>query len=261
MSGLLERIVASKRAEIAATRADAPQNERATCDVASALRRADALAIVAEVKFRSPSAGPLSRAMSVEERALAYAESGASMVSVLCDGPFFDGSFEDLARARRALDAGGFSAVPVLAKEFVVDERQLARARASGADAALLIVRILPGRALADLARACRALSLEPFVEVAEEAEVARALDAGARVIGVNARDLDTLAMDAASAARVIESVPREVVAVHLSGLADEDAVARAAATRADAALVGEALMREDDPRVRLKRMLARARR
>ncbi|HEY1957407.1 MAG TPA: hypothetical protein VGH28_17430 [Polyangiaceae bacterium] len=259
MSGLLERIVASKRAEVAqlgATERKAPT--RATLDVPAALRRADRLALIAEVKFRSPSAGVLSRALDPGERAVAYAEAGAAMVSVLCDGPFFDGSYADLQAAREAFDARGLG-VPLLAKEFVIDPLQLDQARAAGADAALVIARILEGDALGAIVRACHERGLEPFVEVIDERELARALDAGARIVGVNARDLDTLAMDAASAARVIDRIPPEVVAVHLSGLRDEDAVAAAAKTRADAALVGEALMREDDPRNILKRMLARA--
>ena len=261
MSGLLARIVETKRAEIARLR-DAPiaRADRAACDVAGALKKPGELALVAEVKFRSPSAGALSRALGPGERALAYAEAGAAMVSVLCDGAFFDGSYDDLAAARTALDAHGFGATPLLAKEFVIDPAQIERARAAGADAALLIVRIAPDGALGELVAACRASGLEPFVEVADEAELERALAAGARVVGVNARDLDTLAMDADRAARVVASVPSDRIAVHLSGLRDPEAVAAAAKTRADAALLGEALMREDDPRDILKRMLARAR-
>jgi indole-3-glycerol phosphate synthase len=181
------------------------------------------------------------------------------MVSVLCDGPFFGGSYENAALAREALDAADLQGVPVLAKEFVIDPVQVARARSVSADAALVIARILPGGELRRIVDACRAHLLEPFVEITDEDELARALDAGARVIGVNARDLDTLAMDAARTARVIAAIPRECIAVHLSGLRSPDDVAKAAATRADAALVGEALMREDDPGDLLKRMLARA--
>ena len=259
MSGLLERIVASKRAEVAALKKTvrAP-SRRETCDVVRALRRPSELALITEVKFRSPSAGALSRVMDLSARVSAYARAGAAMISVLCDQPFFDGSYEDLQRARRTLD-GAFSHVPILAKEFVIDPVQLEVARAEGADAALLIARILPGDALARLSDACRALRLEPFVEVADEDELARALDVGSRVIGVNARDLDTLAMDPARAEHVVARIPASCVAVHFSGVRGEEDVARIAGTRADAALVGESLMREDDPFNLLKRMLARA--
>ena len=232
---------------------------RETCDVFAALHREGALALVAEIKFKSPSAGPLSRALDAGARALAYARAGASMVSVLCDGAFFDGSFDDVTKARKALDGAGFERVPILAKEFVVDDVQLSRAREAGADAALVIARILPGEALREIVDACRARGLEAFVEIVDEAELARALDVGARVIGVNARDLDTLVMDAERTARVLAKIPEACVAVHLSGLRAPDDVARAAGSRADAALLGESLMREDDPSVLLKRMLARA--
>ncbi len=261
MSGLLERIVASKRDEIETWKKSAPAEgaTRTPCDVARALRKPGELALVCEVKFRSPSAGALSRAMDAGERAAAYAEAGASMVSVLCDQPFFDGSYDDVTKARAALDARGFARLPILAKEFVLDDVQIARARAAGADAILLIARIVTHDALASLARSAIDRGLEPFVEVVDEDELGSALDAGARVIGVNARDLDTLEMDAARAARVIARIPPDRVAVHFSGVRGPDDVARAAQTRADAALVGEALMREADPRDLLKRMLARA--
>jgi indole-3-glycerol phosphate synthase len=130
-------------------------------------------------------------------------------------------------------------------------------ARSCGADAVLVIARIVDRRTLAELVReARRVFGLEPLVEVVDEAEVRAGLDAGARVIGVNARDLDTLAMDAARAARVMGAIPGDVVAVHLSGLKSADDVARVAATRADAALIGEALMREADPRGLLGEMV-----
>jgi indole-3-glycerol phosphate synthase len=120
----------------------------------------------------------------------------------------------------------------------------------------LLIARIVDAQLLARLAEAARGEGLEPLVEVTDERELDAALRANARVVGVNARDLDTLAMDAARAARVLEAIPRGVVAVHLSGLRDPGDIARVAATRADAALVGEALMRDDDPRPRLRAMV-----
>jgi indole-3-glycerol phosphate synthase len=191
-------------------------------------------------------------------RALAYAEAGAALVSVLCDGPFFDGSWEHLSAARASLDAAGL-AVPLLAKEFVLDERQLAEARDRGADAVLLIARIVDAARLGELATAARAEGLEPLLEVVDEAELEAALRAGARVVGVNARDLDSLAMDAARTARVLDAVPVGVLAVHLSGLKAPADVERVARGRADAALVGEALMREDDPRAVLGTMVEAA--
>ncbi|MDP9151775.1 MAG: indole-3-glycerol-phosphate synthase TrpC, partial [Myxococcota bacterium] len=200
----------------------------------------------------------LSRTLAPADRAIAYAEAGAAMVSVLCDATFFDGAWEHLAAARARLDADGCS-VPLLAKEFVIDERQIAAAREHGADAVLLIARIVGAGRLTALARAARAEGLEPLVEVVDERELEGALDADARIVGVNARDLDTLAMDPARAARVLDAIPAGVVAMHLSGVRDPAGVAELARGRADAALVGEALMREADPRSKLRAMVKAA--
>lgn len=254
---LLARIVESKLREVEALRVQPRvRMKREPLDVVAALRRpaGSPLRLVAEVKLKSPSAGPLSRALTPAARAIAYASGGATMVSVLCDGPFFDGSWDDLSTARSALDA-----VPLLAKEFVVDPAQIQEARNRGADAVLLIARIVDADRLKSLAEIARAESIEPLIEVVDEAEVAAAVAAGARVIGVNARDLDTLRMDAARASRVLAAIPEDVVAVHLSGLRSAEDVRRVAATRADAALVGELLMREDDPVPRLRELVAAA--
>ncbi len=253
MSGLLERIVTSKRAELDGLRARVVHaSTRTTLDVVGALRRPKELSLITEIKRKSPSAGALSTVLGVAERARVYAEHGAAMISVLCDRPFFGGSYEDLALVRAAVS------VPLLAKEFVIDPVQVERAREAGADAVLVIVRILPGSALDEVIAACHAQSLEAFVEVAGDAELDRAVAAGARVVGVNARDLDTLVMDADRAERVLARVPKDVVAVHLSGIRDGSDVEHIARGRADAALVGEVLMRADDPIDILKRILAR---
>jgi indole-3-glycerol phosphate synthase len=258
---LLADIVATKRAEIAELRT-VPRRptKRTPHDVVAALRRSAGgpLRLIAEVKLRSPSAGALSRALSPAARAMAYAEAGAAMISVLCDTKYFDGSWADLAAARAQLDAAG-RAVPLLAKEFVIDARQIEEARDRGADAVLLIARILSRAQLIDLAQTARTQGLEPLVEVVDEPEIASALEARARVVGVNARDLDTLAMDAARTARVLAAIPREVVAVHFSGVRDAAGVTLVTQGRADAALVGEALMRQDDPRALLAAMVAAA--
>ena len=259
----LADILSGKSADVAALgESPAGRSSREPLDVVAALRRGAKapLRLIAEVKLRSPSAGPLSRALSAADRALAYAEAGAAMVSVLCDARYFDGSWDHLAQARARLDAaGGLAKVPLLAKEFVIDERQIDEARARGADAVLLIARIVSPSRLGDLTRAARATGLEPLLEVVDERELEAALRAGARVVGVNVRDLDTLQMDAARAARVLAAVPPEVVAVHLSGLKTPADVAAVAGTRVDAALMGEALMRQDDPRELLASMVRAA--
>jgi indole-3-glycerol phosphate synthase len=271
---VLADILASKRREIDVLRSlPRTPTQRRPRDAVSALRRKPAgpapvarpslpiavfnrpLHLIAEVKLRSPSAGPLSRALAPGARALAYARSGAAMVSVLCDGPFFDGSWGDLAAARERLDRAGLT-VPLLAKEFVLDVRQIEQSRDAGADAVLLIARIVDEAGLRGLVRAARDEGVEPLVEVVDEQELGAALAAGARIVGVNARNLDSLAMDAVRTARVLAAIPPDVVAVHLSGLRVPLDVATVAQSRADAALVGEALMRQDDPRGLLEAMI-----
>jgi indole-3-glycerol phosphate synthase len=259
---LLADILASKGKEIAALRRRTRRGAlRHAVDVRAALRRGpgESLKLIAEVKLRSPSAGALSRVLEPADRAVAYAEAGAAMVSVLCDTQFFDGSWEHLGAARRALDARA-TPVALLAKDFVLDEAQIDEARDRGADAILLIARIVPADRLVQLAAAARSRSVEPLIEVVDEREVAAAVAAEARVIGVNVRDLDTLVMDADRGARVLAAVPPGIVAVHFSGIRDPGAVAEVARGRADAALVGEALMRVDDPRPLLRAMVDGAR-
>lgn len=257
---VLAPILASKRAEIDALRGAALPPPRETprgALVRERLTRAEGapLRLVTEIKHKSPSAGPLSTALSPAERGRAYAESGATMISVLCDGPFFDGAWEHVEAVRAAV---GDRAL-VLAKEFVLDEIQIARAARAGADAVLVIVRIVDREKTRALVAAARALGVEPLVEIVTEEELAIALDAKATVIGVNARDLDTLVMDAARAARVLAAIPEGCVPVHLSGLRGPEDVRGVARSDAHAALLGEALMREDDPRELLSRMIREA--
>jgi indole-3-glycerol phosphate synthase len=247
----LDDIVASKREEVLRMRRSMDEQRAWAAD----LRRAAGapLGLIAEVKFKSPSAGELSRALGPKERAMAYARAGATMVSVLCDRPFFDGSWDDLAAVRAATDK------PVLAKEFVVDEAQIDMAARQRAHAVLLIARIVTPARLAALAERARSVGVEPLVEVVDEAEVAAALAAGALLVGVNARDLDTLAIDPARAARVLAAIPEGRVAIHLSGLKTPADVREIARGRADLALVGEALMRQDDPEPLLRELVRAA--
>jgi indole-3-glycerol phosphate synthase len=257
--GLLLEILAEKGKEVTAMRghpAVARPPEWAVRDVVRALHRSagEPLRLIAEIKFRSPSAGPLSRALGPRERAEAYEAGGAAMVSVCTDKKWFDGSLDDLRSARSGVT------LPVLCKDFVIDAAQIERAVGAGADTVLIIVRcIADGDALAELVDATRRRGVEPFVEVVTDDELDRALDAGARVIGVNARDLDTLEMDAARAKRVLARIPKGVVAVHLSGLKTAADAATIARSRADAALIGEALMRQSDPRALLAALVSAA--
>lgn len=246
---VLERILEAKQREIAAlarTQWPAPPPRRPL-----PLRRpaGERLRLITEIKLRSPSAGPLDTSLSVADRAAAYEQAGADMISVLCDQQFFGGAYEHLGAARAACG------LPLLCKEFVLDEVQLDAARAHGADAVLLIVRCLAPARVGELVDAARQRNLVPLVEVVDNDEAQIALDAGADLIGVNARDLDTLQMDAERAARVLAGLPAGVVSVYLSGLGDPQAVARVAKSPAHGALVGEALMRVADPRPLLTEM------
>ena len=254
MSGVLAKILATKAGEVVELRKRRFGPPPARRPLALARKPGEPLRLITEIKRRSPSAGPLSTKLGVAERARVYERGGASMLSVLCDAQYFDGSFEHLTEAREAC------ALPLLCKEFVLDEVQLDAARSFGADAVLLIVRCVDRPRVRALIEAARARELEPFVEVANEEEARLAVDAGATLVGVNARDLDTLAVDTASAARILETLPSSVVGVHLSGLSSPETVAAVARSRAHAALMGEVLMRQDDPGPLLASLVAAAR-
>jgi indole-3-glycerol phosphate synthase len=191
--------------------------------------------VIAEVKRRSPSAGSIREDLDPGQRAARYAEHGAAAISVLTDGPFFGGSVEDLREAVVKAD------VPVLLKDFVLDEVQIVEARAAGAAAVLLIVRALGSR-LQPLLRFAHQLRLTPLVEVHSGTELSAALDAGATVIGVNSRDLDTFTIDRAAALRIVSTVPRNCTAVAESGMTRKADVEEAAQAGADAVLIGTAL-------------------
>ena len=206
----------------------------------SALRGRN-VAVIAEVKRRSPSAGSIREDLDPGERAARYADHGAAAISVLTDGPFFGGSVEDL---RQAVSRAH---VPVLLKDFVLDEVQIVEARAAGASAVLLIVRALGSR-LEPLLRFAHQLRLAPLVEVHSTAELSAALDAGATVIGVNSRDLDTFTIDAAAALRIVSRVPARCTVVAESGMSRKADVEQAAEAGADAVLIGTALSAAASP-------------
>ncbi len=197
---------------------------------------------IAEVKRRSPSAGAIAAGDDAVTRARAYAAGGAAAISVLCEPHWFGGSVDDLRAVRAAVS------VPVLAKEFVVDPRQLDLLRGAGADLVLLLAVLHPAKGLARLVAQARDLGLEPLVEAHDARELDRALATDARLIGVNNRDLRTLDVDPERAVRLRDAIPGDRLAVAESGARDTATVARWRATGFDAALVGEALMRSADP-------------
>jgi indole-3-glycerol phosphate synthase len=247
--GVLGQIVAESRERVRAlTGARRSELEQAAAaapppvSFSKALRAGPTIAVIAEVKRRSPSQGEINAALSASAQAKAYAAGGAAAISVLTEPNHFGGSMDDLTEVWKAV------AIPLLRKDFVIDRTQLWEARLAGAAAVLLIVRALePGR-LDALAAEARALGLEPLVEVRTESELARALAAGAEVVGVNQRDLETLAVEPAVAARLLPLVPGDRVAVSESGVKTQADVERAAACGADAVLVGSALSGSADP-------------
>jgi indole-3-glycerol phosphate synthase len=252
-SGLLATLVAGAERRVAAARASRPELERLAArapepaDFGAALAAGPAVAVVAEIKRKSPSAGALWRQGDVASLARALEAAGAAALSVLTEPAHFGGSLADLA------SAAGAVRVPILRKDFILDPVQLYEARAHGASAVLLIVRILgPGR-LADLAGAARDLGLATLVEVHAPAELGAALEVRPTAVGVNARDLDTLAMNRGLVEELIAQVPAGRVAVAESGLAVRADVEAVAARGADAVLVGAAIAGATDPGAALR--------
>jgi tryptophan synthase beta chain len=204
---------------------------------------APGLHVIAEIKRSSPSAGRIAAIDDdIVARARAYEAGGAAAISVLCEPHWFGGSVDDLRAIRAAV------AVPVLAKEFVVEEVQLPILRAAGADLVLLLAVLHPAKRLARLVGLALELGLEPLVEVHEARELDRALATDARLIGLNNRDLRTLEVDLDRASRLRESVPDDRLVIAESGVREPATVARWRALGFDAALVGEALVRSGDP-------------
>ena len=205
---------------------------------AAALRAGDAVALIAEFKRRSPSAGWIRQEAQVAQTVKAYSDCGARAISVLTDEIFFGGSLSDLAAARV------HAHVPLLRKDFVLEEVQLFEARAAGADAVLLIVRALADPALRDLLTTARGIGLDVLVETHDENEIDRALDAGAEIIGVNNRDLASFDVDLQRTARMLAKLPADVLAVGESGMRTPQDAAALGAAGVDAVLIGETLMR-----------------
>jgi indole-3-glycerol phosphate synthase len=211
-------------------------------DAYAALRRSG-VAVIAEVKRSSPSKGQLAEIADPADLAGEYAAGGARCISVLTEGRWFGGSLDDLAAVRAAVN------VPVLRKDFVVSSYQVHEARAHGADLVLLIVAALPQNALVGLLERIESLGMTALVEVHDEEEADRALEAGARVIGVNARDLRTLEVDRSVFERIAPGLPSGVVKIAESGVRGPHDLIRYASVGADAVLVGEGLVTKKSPR------------
>ncbi len=258
MATYLDRILAVHRAR-------AEEDDRPVEGLVEVARRApaprpfrqalaqDGLSVVAELKRRSPSRGDLAVDLDPAAVATAYAAGGAACLSVLTDARFFGGSPADLAMVRHAVD------LPVLRKDFTVCDADVCDARLMGADAVLLIVAALTDAELVRLRRLAGELDLAALVEVHDEDELERALDAGADLVGVNQRDLWTFEVDDERAGRLAPRIPSGVLAVAESGVRDGADAARLAGYGFDAVLVGESLVRAADREAAVRSLLGQA--
>lgn len=257
----LPDFLARKRARLAQAMAQVPEGallERAAArppaqDFAAALRRGPAPAVIAEVKFASPTLGPIRPARDVEAVAAGYARAGASALSVLTEPTAFAGELAFIERASRA------SGLPVLRKDFLLDPYEVAEARAAGADAVLLIARLLDRAALAAMAARAASLGMAALVELHREEELPLLEGLPLHLVGVNHRDLDTLALDPDLSARLAPRLPSGAVRVAESGLERGADLCRMAALGYDAVLVGSAFMSRPDPGAALAALLEEA--
>lgn len=252
---ILDRILAVKREEVAAAKVRTPpvMPTDPTRGFANALRRPAGapVRVLAEIKRASPSAGAIRAGADPAEIAAEYQAGGAAAISVLTDEQFFDGRLEFLQRVRDRVP------MPLLRKDFIIDELQIAEARAAGADAILLIVAALTPTRLAELLSATYVHGLDALVEVHDHHEAELALEAGASLLGVNHRDLKTFTIDMTLTEQIAKRVPSSVVLVAESGIKTAADVRRLGDAGAHAVLVGETLMRAPSPAAALRELLA----
>ena len=247
MNSVLDRIVAAHRRAAAADTRTLDELERAALAgrPVRPFRAAlvtPGIGVIAEIKRRSPSKGDLAPDLVPAVLAKAYADGGADCLSVLTDVEFFGGAPDDLAEARNAVD------LPILRKDFTVSEADVYDARAMGADAVLLIVAALSQSELSTLRLLAHQLDMAALVEVHDEEELERALDAGAKLVGVNQRDLRTFDVDRERAERLGARIPPGVIKVAESGIGGPDDAAALSGAGYDAVLVGESLVTSPDP-------------
>jgi indole-3-glycerol phosphate synthase len=256
--GMIEELVAAAREAVERRSANTPLEDlaRRLSDrpeqrpFREALTR-PGLSLIAEFKRRSPSAGEIREGVTPAEIARAYEEGGAAALSVLTDEPNFGGSLDDLVQAHAAC------ALPVLQKDFLVDTYQLYEAAVAGADAVLLIVAALDQETLARLREDAMGLDLDCVVEVHDEPELERALEVDAEVIGINNRNLDDFSVDVATTFELITDVPAGKTVVSESGISERGTLEELERVGVDAVLIGEALMRADDPAAKVRELTA----
>jgi indole-3-glycerol phosphate synthase len=256
LDAILDRIVASKHAELAAATDPVAALERRAAaapsprDFRAALERGPGVQVIAEVKKASPSAGVIRADFDPVAQARMYEVHGAACISVLTDGPFFQGSLADLAAVRAAVG------LPLLRKDFILERRQILEARVAGADAVLLIAEILDDDALHRLMREIDEWKMQALVELYDAENLPRILDAGVSLVGVNNRDLRTFEVRLEHTLELAERMPDGVCLVSESGVRTRADVERLSAAGVRAVLVGETLMRADDPGAKLRELL-----
>jgi indole-3-glycerol phosphate synthase len=248
-STILERILAETREEVERRKREVPleQLPQSSSGRFREALRSPGIGVIAEFKRRSPSAGTLRKDPDLHEVVDAYERGGAAALSVLTEGPNFDGSLGDLGAARAA------SGLPILRKDFILDAYQLHEARAAGADAVLLIVAALEARQLGALHEEAQAIGLDVLVEVHDGEELERALGEGAELVGINNRDLRDFSVDIERTARLMQRIPASVTVVSESGISTPEQLARLREAGVHAVLVGEKLMRAGDPEAALR--------
>jgi indole-3-glycerol phosphate synthase len=257
MTAILDRIVVSKRHEIAERQARVPrqmlERQLATAppvrDFRAALERGRGIGIIAEVKKASPSAGVLRADFDPVAIASSYAEHGSDALSVLTDGPFFQGDLAHLSAIRGAV------APPVLRKDFLLEPYQVVEARVAGADAVLLIAEILDDQALALLLREAHALGMQALVELHDAENVGRVVDSGAGLIGINNRDLRTFETRLEHTLELAPRIPSDRVLVSESGIKTRGDIERLVAAGVRAVLIGETFMRSGDAGAKLREL------
>jgi indole-3-glycerol phosphate synthase len=254
---VLDSIIAGVREDLAARRLPLSQLHEqlaqapAVVDAHPRLRTGE-MAVIAEVKRSSPSKGSLADIADPRALAAQYQEAGAAVVSVLTEKRRFGGSLEDLISVRSEIS------IPILRKDFMVDEYQFLEARAAGADVVLLIVAALSKNQLKDYYDLATELGMAVLVETHTEQEIEDAMEIEPRIIGVNARNLKTLEIDLAAFTRLIPMIPESIIRIAESGISQRAEVEIAAGAGADAILVGETLVRSGDPRVAINQLLGR---
>jgi indole-3-glycerol phosphate synthase len=259
---ILERIVEARRASVAHRKRVLPdvalqlaveKRVAPPRDFPAALARAGKINIISELKKASPSRGVIRQEYAPAVLAASLEEAGAAALSVLTEEDFFSGSLGDLKEASRV------TKIPILRKDFIVDPWQVWEARAAGADSFLLIAAVLNDAELRELLELGRALKMEALVEVHAPKELERALEAGARIIGVNNRDLRDFQVHLETSLGLADAIPEECIAVSESGLRTHDDLLRLQRAGFDAFLVGEHVMQSADPAVALRALLAPA--